>query len=290
MSTTTDKRYVNFPVKLLASTINDPARGLHNIASFALVEYAGHCPPEDTLAALVQLAYVATQRPSEHLPEDMAAIVEHHELDCVTDAWCNADGDGAAFVENARDILGGVKLSARETSALANWYALSTAASYFNRRISDHQAIRKTHRRIRQELDKHEAEHGPLAWCSVPARFFYEVHDEGRDVNLFRMVGAVRSIVGRHEVVGTTRHLIWARMLGAKTQAIAGRMAAEDEAIATERARGTRKRFDLLMKKAIKRGFVAKKADPGFQRMYLSTTLPDAAAIAEWWSKKRRRP
>ena len=75
----TTKRFLNFPLMMLADTITEPFDGLHTIAAFAIAEYGNRfeVTPDD---ALVQAMYVHSQRPDEFLPLEVACILSRDDI------------------------------------------------------------------------------------------------------------------------------------------------------------------------------------------------------------------
>ena len=109
-----------------------------------------------------------------------------------------------------------------------------------------------------------------------------------KDLPVFRAVAALRSIIGRHRFTGTTKAMISARMIGAKSKAVADHLCDKGDAIQEEFERLQRRRqFDNLLTDVACRGFVVKVGMA--RRIYLSTEAESPAHLAEMVNKSKRR-
>ena len=280
-------RFLNFPLGLIAETIPDPAGGLNAIACFAFAEYAKHCG-RDFPAAFSQTLYLATRGRKTIFPDVMRVFLERNDVRALAEVtatlWAEGDAD---FASNAADavkdaLAGGLAITDRERQAVVSFVALRDAAHFFGRKITDYDAVTSGGQRARQAVSEHETRHGKDATASVPADYFFEVLDSQPtldDMRILRAVAAVRSLVGAKTVCGSTKAMIAARMIGAKSPVVAADMAARDPAIAAELAAlSSRKRFDRISTTAAARGFFG-KCGMG-RRVYLSIEHKDPVALA----------
>ena len=283
--TDSPKRFLNFPLVMLARTITDTEAALGAIALFAIAEYANHCQP-DAEDALVQAMYCRSQRPGEALSRDVENLLARGDVDDLTEAIPEhfiGGGDTDSFVDNVRESIDmdGIELSPHEADALRRWCGLRRSAKYFNRTISDYDGIQRTHTREWKACRKHEAAHGALVWCSVPADYAFEVIDNPTSTALpmFRAVAACRSLIGRHSYTGTTKSMIRCRMIGAKSERAANELCEAHEEIGEEYSRLLRRRqFDNLLTDAAARGFITKVGMA--RRIYLSTQAQTPKELA----------
>lgn len=277
-------RFVNYPINMLAETIADPKRGLTAIACFAFAEYAKHCE-RDFESAFAQMAYLARSQ-NAVLPKAVRAFLARRDVaelaeEIDEEAWGAGDYPAGA-ADMARDCLPEGAITDRERKAVVSFVAVNDAARFFGRRIRDFDALALSAARSRQAVSEHESRHGKDATASVPADYFFEVLDNKPtldDMRVFRCVAAVRSLVGAKSVCGSTKAMIAARMVGAKSPVVAADMAARSPAIAAELAAlSSRKRFDRLLTLAASRGFFG-KCGVG-RRVYLSIGHKDPVALA----------
>jgi hypothetical protein len=190
------------------------------------------------------------------------------------EAW---NGDG--FEAEAFALLEGapIGLSGTEAEALVFWIALRDSASFFGRMILDSEGVVADAREAQAEIENHASEFGPLVSASCPASYFFETADNAADpeaMRLFRMVCAVRSLVGAKKVTGTTKAMLAARCIGAKSPAVAEALASMSEPVREELdALRSRKRFDRILAEGAIRNFYGKLGHG--RRVYLSTTETD---------------
>ena len=277
-------RFVNYPISMLAETIADPKRGLTAIACFAFAEYAKHCE-RDFESAFAQTAYLARSQ-NAVLPKAVRAFLARRDVAELVEAisqeaWGPGAGDyPAGAADMVRDYP--PETTDRERQAVVSFVALRDAAHFFGRKITDYDAVTQSAARSRQAVSEHETRHGKDATASVPADYFFEVLDSQPtldDMRILRVVAAVRSLVGAKSVCGSTKAMIAARMIGAKSPVVAADMAAKSPAIAAELAAlSSRKRFDRIFTTAAARGFFG-KCGMG-RRVYLSIEHKDPVALA----------
>jgi hypothetical protein len=277
-------RFLNFPIVMLAETIADPKRGLNAIACFAFEGYAKHCE-RDFESAFAQMAYLARSQ-NAVLPKAVRAFLARRDVaelaeEIDEEAWGAGDYPAGA-ADMARDCLPEGAITDRERKAVVSFVALRDAAHFFGRKITDYDAVMQSAARSRQAVSEHETRHGKDATASVPADYFFEVLDSQPtldDMRILRVVAAVRSLVGAKTVCGSTKAMIAARMIGAKSPVVAADMAAKSPAIAAELAAlSSRKRFDRISTTAAARGFFG-KCGMG-RRVYLSVERKDPVALA----------
>ncbi len=277
-------RFVNYPISMLAETIADPKRGLTAIACFAFAEYAKHCE-RDFESAFAQMAYLARSQ-NAVLPKAVRAFLARRDVAELVEAisqeaWGPGAGDyPAGAADMVRDYP--PETTDRERQAVVSFVALRDAAHFFGRKITDYDAVTQSAARSRQAVSEHETRHGKDATASVPADYFFEVLDSQPtldDMRILRVVAAVRSLVGAKTVCGSTKAMIAARMIGAKSPVVAADMAARDPAIAAELAAlSSRTRFDRISTTAAARRFFG-KCGMG-RRVYLSVEHKDPVALA----------
>jgi len=107
-----DKKFLNFPLCLLAQTITDPRQGMNAISNTSISTFARHCR-RAWQASLVQAAYVATRRrtSSEHVSAAVGAIL--------------ARPDVSDWVESIEDSFFGGNEGGFETRAIESLDATS---------------------------------------------------------------------------------------------------------------------------------------------------------------------
>jgi hypothetical protein len=276
-----DRRFVNFPLCLLSETITEPGAAMNVVMNYAISSHADHCR-EPLANALVQLAYV-TQRNKEAIPSELKRpAAELSEVTAVDEYF---SGVGAMDMDYAQETVQDVAESLDESSADAviQWHAERRSASFHGYTIHRWEAWRLGVKRTRAEIQKHESAFGPSAWCSVPILYFKEVVKNPKELPLARMVAAARSLVGRKSYTGTTKAMLAARCIGAKSPAVASAMAGASDALRIEYERmQSRKRFDRLLNVGAEREFYQKIGSEKRRRIFLSTearSLPELTTM-----------
>lgn len=293
MRSEADKRFINFPLFLLSDTHTAPKRGLTLITSMAFVEYAQHCR-RDYTAALLQAVYQSQRHPDKPLPADVRDIMSREDVsEFAVTAAGEAWGDGSQFTTGAAEMIEDYKIELNESEqqALVNWLALRDAAFFFGRQILDFEGIYRDAAAAGRGVQRHASEHGPLVSASIPGKYFFETISKASDpeaMRLFRCVAAVRSLVGSKRFTGTTKDMLRARMIGAKSAAVAEAMAAQSEALRVElKALGSRKRFDRILTEGATRGFYVKLGMG--RRIYLSLDAANPEALGVMIGKRFNR-
>jgi hypothetical protein len=171
--------------------------------------------------------------------------------------------------------------SETEKEAVISWLALRDAAHYFNRIIPNFPAFTRTNEAINKEVANHKYAHGALVCVGVPAELVFETIDQAGNVDtlrLFRMVCAVRSIIGNKTTAGTTKDFIRARMIGAKTPAIAAKLLMANKEIRSEhKLMKSRKRIDRILMEGAIRKFYGKLGTG--RRVHLSLEIKEPAQL-----------
>lgn len=307
MKTDPDKRFINFPIVMLAETYDDPQKGMKKIIHLAFVEYSKHCR-RDYKQALVQAIYVTKRQPDIVLPYDVRQIMYRDDISDFAETAINEHWghEGTDFVEttlatldsfemlqslNASQCEADFELSESEKGALVDWLALMDSASYFKRRILDYDGVCECAGKSQCANFQHAESFGILVHASIPSTFFFETMSNAKDaeaMRLFRCVCAVRSMVGQKKFTGTTKDMLRARMIGAKTPAVAEAMAEESKPLCQELDElGSRKRFDRILTEGAVRKFYGKFGTG--RRVYLSLTAKEPQTLAAMVGKKLNR-
>lgn len=284
-------RFVNFPLFMIAQTHTTPEQGMRAIANYVIVEFARSCE-RDYKTAFIQACYQSKRHPELDFPQDVAAIMADPDVAEVAEAVCGEgwSSDGTGLGEGAMEIIDPVTagMDADEQEALVKWCALRDAAHFFNHTIHNFDGLIERSKRIKAEIDKHAQAHGPLVSASCPADYFNETVSKTADVEamrMFRTVCAVRSLIGSKRFCGTTKDMLRARMIGAKSPAVATTISSQSKAVKTEQdALASRKRFDRILTDGAVRGFYGKYGKG--RRVYLSLVVRDPAPLAAMVQKR----
>ncbi len=278
-------RFINFPLFMIAETHTNPEQGMRAISTYVIVEFARNCK-RDYKNAFLQACYQSKRHPDLDFPQDVTAIMADPDVTELAEAVCGEgwSSDGTGLGEGAMEIMEPVTadMDADEQEALVKWCALRDAAHFFNHTIHNFDGLIERSKRIKAEIDKHAQAHGPLVSASCPADYFNETVSKTADVEsmrMFRTVCAVRSLIGSKQFCGTTKDMLRARMIGAKSPVVATTISSQSKAVKTEQtALASRKRFDRILADGAVRGFYGKYGEG--RRIHLSLNTKDPAVLA----------
>jgi hypothetical protein len=182
----------------------------------------------------------------------------------------------------------GTELTEHEKADLVAWDSLRHAAQFFGWVLCDPDGIHASAAAADSFVARHQSETGSLAQTSVAVNFFIETSKRATDpeaMRLFRMVCAVRSLVGKKRFTGTTKDMLRSRTVGGKSPSVASDLAETDPAIQAELdALQSRYRFDRTCREGAVRGFYTKLG--AGRRIYLSLTASDPESLGKMVGKK----
>ncbi len=260
--------------------------------------------------ALAQAIYVQHREPNVIFPPDVNRIMWRDEIrefakTAIGENW----GDGTEFVKNtaydielsedgfgvdaqgAYDTDTKIKLSEDDKAALVTFDAWRRAADLLEIRILSYPAHYGLAKSAGAAIRAHEAEFGSLAFASVDAAYFRDCRKRADDpdaMRLFRFVCAVRSLIGKKRIVGTTKDMLRARIIGAKNKDVASRMIGRDiDLLAGHEDMKSRKRFDRICDLGATRKFYGKFGKFPFINFSLELTTP--AAIRDLLTAKKEK-
>ena len=285
---------------MLAKTHTDPKNGMKEIEYYCFHTFAKSCR-RNWIQAFIQAIYVQHRQKDVRLPYDVKEILERDEIEEYAETVINENWeDGSDFTRYTEgELLAaddgyfslGFELSEDEKETLIEWDSLRSAADYFGWRIKGYDYYFSQKTNIFENLSLHEKSFGKLAPASCPMDYFYECQEQTDNIEqmrLFRMVCAVRSMVGGKRFTGTTKDMLRARMIGAKKPATAEAMAAKCETLLNaQKDMEGRKRFDRILQEGAVRGFYTKYG--AGRRVYLSTSVKDVDQLAQLADSKRKR-
>lgn len=290
MKTQSDKRFLNFPLAMLGDTIKNPRDGLNKILCYAIVEYSPHCR-RTWESAFSQLVYCACRKKDVDFTADVRRIFRRNDVreflegcyeggsvvgDCFTPP--NDDGFEGKLIEAFTDS--GVEFNDQEQKAIVDCMAVIDAGDYLGFTLRNIEAVQADARQARLELEAFQREHGHDASASIPVGYFANTWnvvakpDNEQNIitemRLFRMVAAVRSLIGEKTLTGTTKDMLRARCIGGKSPKVASAILKKSPAFITESTElESRWKFDKVLNEGGTRGFYTNVGM--YRRIFLST-------------------
>jgi hypothetical protein len=157
-----------------------------------------------------------------------------------------------------------------------------------------YEPVFKAYQRIKLIVDTHEATHGNDAMVSVKTDKLIEFRDENnsyKDFELLKGFMAIKSLQGKKDFIQTTKAMIIARMIGAKSDSVAKCLLKDKSISKLYNKFNGRYYFDNLISQLLHRGFIKSKIS-GNRCLYISTSLDGALlipAIANHVESKQRK-
>lgn len=293
MQTQSDKRFLNFPLVMLGDTITNPRDGLDKILNYAIVEYSPHCR-RTWQQAFAQIIYCKYRKKGVNFSakvnklfrrDDVEAFLEGgyeggNVLDeCFAMMGHNApDGVNNQMIESINDS--GVEFNDQEQKAIVDCMAMIDAGHYLGFTLGNIDAVQEGARKARLELLAFQREHGHDASASIPVKYFQDTWNVVQkpdneqniitEMRLFRMVAAVRSLIGGKALTGTTKDMLRARCIGGKSPKVASAILKKSPALIKESSElESRWKFDKVLNEGGTRGFYTSVGM--YRRIFLST-------------------
>lgn len=304
-----DSRFLNFKLCFLAETFENPEATLTGILHYCIVKYTKNCKA-DWKDALAQLAYYKARNVKNPLSKDVAKFAQAEPLlmnmiqTHVDDAFRIGRNTEEGYRLAMRQFIGRILNRAGSTysppekqqDALVAWWRLTASANFFNITLGNCESTWNSASQLAELVKQHEAQHGTDAPATVPRNYFWETLETARNeqdgnrlleaMRLFRMVAAVRGLIGKKQIARTNKDMIRARCIGGKSPAVARQLAARNPLLQAElEALQSRYRFDRILNEGGGRNFYL---NVGIGRgIHLSTLLQDEKEFTQAATKRR---
>jgi len=318
-------RFLNVPVCLLAGTVDDPLEGLRNIVIYALITEANSYKLKMN-HAIARLAYRLMRDESPTLSTTVQKIAKMDSIQQLRAEaefaihnpmeGCEGESCKKGFQEQMDEAIAiyPPSLTKKQEEDLLTWARLDKAAQFFN--IAINQAAYDEFQnlylplidRIQTHTQYFKGANKSDAIARAPAKFFLEIYLEVRRLTqtatpiqdnakitkllrLFRMVCAIRGMVGTASYYSTVKKAIAARCVGAKTAEVAALMAAQNPKICEElhALRPDGKTFGTIIELGASRGFYTCLGVREHRCIYLSIKARTQEQLASWVVQKRSK-
>ncbi len=283
-------KYFQFPLILLKNVHKDFEQSMQDIINYAVVDFALKQQVED-LDIARQLAYNAIRgggltRLASTLLENMPELEEYD----VAAGICNRDFEPDDFtMELIENIIEHIK-SDRDIyrQAVVNCQ-LGKINNFFGITGPDADYRLKQYEKIKKQIDQHEQKHGKDPRPTISKGLFFDLLEQ-KNIEVFTMYVAIRSLEGKKQYVATNRITIAGRVAGAKSSKVLNDNADMQEVF---NSYNKRYRFDKITGKLAERGLLKGiLRQKNWSKFYLSTKLtPDklGEAIAEHKIKRNTK-
>lgn len=258
--------YYQPPLCLLQETFNNPTEGLNIISSFAIVNYAMkyEININDVAKQLMYAYYRKADNIQSRLHSKLRNYIDEGEI--ILDEDYN--GFNGSEFNPEREIESILKLFTTDkdfkNSAILCWQ-INKAADSLKVNLGSIDTTLNKYNKGLSVKNKFESEYGADVWPSIKPTQLFEFRDSGKDIDLFRAYIAIKSLIGQHNYVATTRNVILMRMLGCKSNQVlndflkANKQAREIYNRYTRSDKALRYHFDKLFQSLLERGFLMSK-------------------------------
>lgn len=302
-NTKTDKRFLNFPLSMLSRTITDPKDGLNKILDYAIVDYSRHCR-RTWKQAFAQIVYCRCRNKDVGFSAKVDKLLRRPDVkdflggdteggsvvgDCFAAGGYNPhDGAHSRMIEAIDDS--GIEFNDAEQAAIVDCMAVIDAAHYLGFTVGSIDGINEGASKSRLDLEAFQREHGHDASASIPVEYFKDIlnivrkpdneRNTAAEMRLFRMVAAVRSLIGEKTMTGTTKDMLRARCIGGKSPKVASAILKKSpELISESNELKSRWKFDKVLNEGSTRGFYTNVGM--YCRIFLSTENNAAKKMVE---------
>lgn len=260
--------YIQFPLCLLQETHKDVEKALNLMIDYGIVSYA--------LKLKYNIRDVAKQvcyyyyRKQEVLQASIRKQIDKaidKDLFTLDEDYNGFAGKTFQPDDNISEVL---KLfesdpGFKEDAILNYQIHLATAGDHLGITIYSNDDTIQRYNEAMQLKQKFENRYGPDAMPMCPKNILFDFRDKQQDLDVFRALIGIRSLIGFRNYIATTRPVILMRMLGCKSKKALDMFLQENEAARELYQKYARSRrsleyhFNKLFSQLLSRGFIKSK-------------------------------
>lgn len=277
--------YIQFPLCLLQETFMDINNGLNMILSYGIINYAGKLPYE-TASVAKQVCY-SWYRNRDILQSSITRKI----YKAIDEETFTEDVDYNGFAgdtfypdENIDELsrLFSSNPSFKKDCILQYQINLASSQNHLSLILGPYDATIREYNQALFIKQKFEAKYGPDVMPTIKAKVLIDFRDKYQSqIDLFRGIISIKSLIGFKKYIATTRNVILMRMTGCKS------LSAMDSLLSKNKKakefhekyfrsdKALRYNFDKLFYELLTRGFIRSKI---FERsvsrkIFISTKL-----------------
>lgn len=278
--------YIQFPLCLLQETFRNVEEGLNLILDFGIVNYARKLPYSLEEAAKQVCYYYYRNR--NILQQDILNKISKAERSGMftpDEDYNGFTGDSFNPEENIDELMQLFSKDSKFKDDCIIHYQihLATSGNHLNIAIgSNDNTIRRYNKALKLK-EIFESRYGADAMPMIKKGIIFDFRDnKENDINLFRGLVSVKSLIGLKNFIATHKTVILMRMLGCKSKAsLSDFLQNCDLASEAYKKYSGRKRMDNLLYKLMERGFITMLSKKHENRIYLSTRYQTPVEFAE---------
>ena len=277
-------KYFNFPLCFLQG-IHESSQHIGDICRWCIINYA------QTIN--YKLEDVARQTMYLYYRQEDALLykVRRHLEDMVNDEKLDIDEDYQGFSgpeffpeTEIEQLLQEYNSDSDFKKSCVQQYQYGQAKKLLNISGGDIQTVIASYQKLNEFLAQFENGHGKDGYTSIQTGVLLDARDGKIPVDMFALLAAVKSIIGRRNFNKTSRGVIVSRMIGAKSTAVLAELLADPILQAQYSKYDNRYRFNKLMERTIMRGFLLKI--PAGRGFFISTRYAD---LDDFYAAMRQR-
>jgi hypothetical protein len=215
-------KYFKFPIALMQKIKDgDTNKALLRIAAFSLMDFSEKMTVNKSSVAN-QIIYLYYRKPG-----DLTKKIRRHIDDMIEDGRMIEDEDyhgfgGDTFTPEQEHEGMTAEFNSNNAFYLqcVALYKELQALSLLNLNQSLRPNFQELNKEARVFINEYEGIHGPDAWTSISNKLLFDAFSQEADVDHFRLVAAVKSVVGKRNFNDTYKAVLLCRMFGCKKQSI----------------------------------------------------------------------
>lgn len=216
-----DYGYVQFPLCLLMETYTNAHNGFNMIIHFGIVNFAKTFKYNiNEVGRQLMFCYYREQKlMPKKLLDMMEDYIKKDEL-TIDEDYNGFSGSEFEPLECTTELMGLFETNEdfKDNAILHYQIRQSCKKDFLNVDIGSMASLLKEYEtgcKIRRDF---EAQFGPDAMASVKVTQLFQFRDSGKDLDLFRAFLAIKSLIGRKELVESNKPIILSRMIGCKSK------------------------------------------------------------------------
>lgn len=251
------EKYFKFPIALMQKIKDkDTNKALLRIAAFSLMDFSEKMTVNKSSVAN-QIIYLYYRN-----PDTLTKKVRRHIDDMIEDGRMIEDEDyhgfgGDTFTPDQEHEGMMTEFKADEAfylQCLAVYRELQ-AISLLNLNQSLRLNFQDLNKEAKAFINEYEGMYGPDAWTSVNNKLLFDTYNQEADIDHFRLVAAVKSVVGKRNYNDTYKSVLLCRMFGCKKQGILNALFdVEPELRAKHETLSRRRQWEKLIDTAEEKG------------------------------------
>ena len=215
-----EDRYIQFPLCLLQQTYQNPANGLNLILNFGIVNYAMKFNYNivEVGRQLMYVYYREKDKMQNHLKKAIDKYAGSGQL-TIDEDYNGFSGTNFDPLEASEELLGLFESEPEFKEAAILLYQIRQAEKHLSISDPDIDNTIKGYYNGLKLKNEFELRFGKDVMPSIKPTLLFEYREKENDIDVFRAIVAIRSIIGRNNYATGNKPVILSRMIGCKSKA-----------------------------------------------------------------------